>query len=73
MTRGILDEDRRPRSDEARKSDLVDISAKLIAETDRAFHIDDGGRQVWLPKSQVERDGDTYTMPEWLAVERKLI
>jgi len=29
-------------------------------------------RTVWLPKSQVEIDGDTYTVPRWLARDRGL-
>lgn len=56
------------------KSDLVDVEAQLVGETDKAYHIDDGDQKVWLPKSQVEHDGKTtFTMPAWLANERKLI
>ncbi len=59
------------------KSDLIDISCKLIAETDRAFLVsDDGGKtKHWVPKSQCEYDEDsnTLTMPEWLAKDKELI
>lgn len=56
--------------------DLIDIAAKLVGETDKAFRIDDGGKQgpVWVPKSQVENNGDgTFTMPEWVALEKELV
>ena len=55
------------------KSDLVDIEAKLIGESAAAYRIDDGERKEWVPKSLVERDGDTFTMPRWIADEKGLI
>ncbi len=62
------------------KSDLVDVCCELRHETEKAFgvyegEIDDKGKPVliWLPKSQVERDGDIFTMPEWLAKDKGLI
>lgn len=57
------------------RSDLVDIAADLRHETERAFLIFDGTKEVWLPKSMVEhdpRDG-TFAMPEWLAMDKGLI
>ena len=67
MSRGFLSDG------DVRKSDLVDVSAELKRETDKAFLINDGDKEVWLPKSQVERDRNTFTMPEWLAQEKELI
>jgi hypothetical protein len=56
------------------KPELIDIAAQKTAETDKAFRIHDGAVFVWLPKSQVEDNGDgTFTMPEWLAKEKGLI
>lgn len=54
---------------------LVDLKGKFISETERAFRVDFDGRVVWLPKSQVERDetDETYTMPEWLAIEKEIV
>lgn len=50
---------------------LVDIAAELRGETDRAYRLYDGAKTEWLPKSQVEDNGDgTFTMPEWLAKEK---
>lgn len=57
------------------KSDLIEISALWCGETDKAFRINaDGNNEVWVPKSQVQRDGvDTFTMPEWLAKDKGFI
>lgn len=70
------------------QSDLVDITAELKHETDKAYLIDDGsGKEVWVPKSHVERSNQPvriaekgqsnhtfeFTMPEWLATEKGLI
>lgn len=53
---------------------LIDIAAELKGETDKAWRIFDGSRTEWVPKSQVEDNGDgTYTMPEWLAQEKGFI
>lgn len=56
------------------KSYLIDIAASLRSETPLAYLINDGKREVWLPKSQTERNPNgTFTMPEWLAKEKELI
>ncbi len=57
-----------------RDARLCDIAAELRHETAAAYLVFDGAKKVWLPKSQVERNDDgTFTMPEWLAVEKELI
>ena len=66
--------------------DLIDITAELRHETDKAYLIYDGRSEIkkgdtlstelrtWIPKSKVEYDGDkTFTMPEWLALEKGFI
>ena len=56
------------------KREVVDIQAELRGETDNAFRIYDGKTTEWVPKSQVERNPDgTFTMPEWLALEKGFI
>lgn len=62
------------------KSDLVDIELSYRHENDRAYGVFNDERKpdgtekwIWLPKSLVERDGDTFTMPEWLAIEKGLV
>jgi len=58
----------------AGKSDLVDIEGELRHETDAAFLIEVDGVKEWVPKSLVEYDGDeTFTMPEWLAIEKGFV
>ena len=56
-------------------SDLINIAAELRHETDKAFLIFDGDKEIWLPKSLVEHDPDnkTFAMPEWLAMDKGLI
>lgn len=52
----------------------VDIDAGLLVETPRAYRICDGKRSEWVPKSQCERNYDgTFTMPEWLAIEKGFV
>ena len=56
------------------KTSLVDIDAELRGETEKAFRLFDGDRTEWVPKSQVENNGDdTFTMPEWLATEKGFV
>lgn len=65
-------------------SKLIDIAAELRHETDNAYLLYDGREEktkegmkelrVWVPKSQVENNEDgTFTMPEWLALEKGFI
>lgn len=55
------------------RSDLVDIEAKLVHQTEKAYLLKVGDREAWVPKSQVEDNGDgTFTMPEELAVEKEI-
>ena len=57
------------------RSDIIDVAGELRGETDKAFRVFDGTREIWLPKSQVEHDATegTFAMPEWLAREKGLI
>jgi len=62
------------------RSDLVDVSVKILHETAAAVKVTDTGDPkdaVWLPRSEIEialeRDGTvTVTLPEWLAQEKGL-
>lgn len=75
--RDLFDDPRGPRRSGPRtsgRSDLIEIAAALVHETEKAFLLDDGGQQVWVPKAAVERNDDgTWTMPESLAREKGLI
>lgn len=56
------------------KKELFDLTAKIKAETDKAWLLTDGTKEAWVPKSQVEKNSDgTFTMPEWLAKEKEFI
>lgn len=65
----------------ARRHDIIEIAAEFRLEREKAIAICDGstdenGREVWawLPRSLVEDNGDgTFSMPEWLALEKGLI
>lgn len=53
---------------------LADIAAEIRGETDKAIRLYDGAKTEWVPKSQVENNGDgTFTMPEWLAQDKGFI
>lgn len=53
---------------------LVDITAEIKGETEKAFKVFDGKVTVWIPKSLVEKNDDgTFTMPEWLAQDKEFI
>ena len=52
------------------EADLFDFAADLKHETDRAYLVNDGKKDHWLPKQFTENNGDrTFTIPEWLAIE----
>lgn len=53
---------------------LCDLTGVVRGETDIAIRLVVDGTAAWLPKSQVEDNGDgTFTMPEWLAKDKGLI
>jgi hypothetical protein len=53
---------------------LTDIAAEIKVETEKAYRLFDGAKTEWVPKSQVENNGDgTFTMPEWLAKDKGFI
>ena len=60
--------------------ELVDIDADIVVETKDAYCLSveedtfDAPEGIWLPKSQVENNGDgTFTMPRWLAEKKDLV
>jgi hypothetical protein len=57
----------------ARERETVEIEAELIRETELAYLINDGEIECWVPKSLTEHDGESFTMPEWLAQEKGLV
>ena len=58
------------------KSNLIDLEARLMHETEKARRFDFGGSEpIWLPKSAHEWDPVEHmvTLPEPLAIEKGLI
>lgn len=56
------------------QAELFDLAAEVQAETPKAWRLSDGVKTEWVPKSQVEDNGDgTFTMPIWLAKEKGFI
>jgi hypothetical protein len=57
----------------------VEIECVVKHETEMAYRIHDGVREVWIPKSQVSDylegpDGiESIFIPEWLATEKGLV
>lgn len=57
------------------KAGLWEITARIVAETERALLVDDGQGPRWLPRRflKLERLKDELAlvaMPEWLAKEK---
>jgi hypothetical protein len=56
------------------KSDLIEIEARLVHETEKAWLLDTGeAKPTWVPKSAAEFDGETLTIPEPTAFAKGLI
>jgi len=56
------------------KSELFDMAAEKKGETQHALRLFDGSKTEWVPKSQVEDNGDgTFTMPMWLAIDKGFV
>jgi hypothetical protein len=64
------------------KYDPVEFCGEMKHETDKAYLVDDGANEVWIPKSQcmdvVQIGGALsseyeFTIPEWLAKEKGII
>jgi hypothetical protein len=58
------------------KQELVELELVFITDTELAWGVKEDevdNHIIWLPKQYVERDGSTFTIPEWLAIEKELI
>jgi len=55
--------------------DIIEIAGELRHETDKAYLLFDGDKEVWIAKSLGEWDAHSKTMqmPEWLAHSKGLI
>lgn len=56
------------------KEKLFDFAAQKLNETDKAVRLSDGIKTAWFPKSQLKDNKDgTFTVPEWLAIEKEFV
>ncbi len=47
---------------------------RVVRKTDKSTLIEtEDGTMVWLPTSEIEIDGDTMSLPDWLAKNEGLI
>ena len=55
--------------------DIIEIAGELRHETDKAYLLFDGDKEVWIAKGLGEWDehSKTMQMPEWLALDKGLI
>lgn len=65
-----------------RNDEKIEVSVTFKHETDRAVLINDGDKDIWLPKSQIEIEGGEFPeegeacellVAEWLAKDKGLI
>jgi hypothetical protein len=59
----------------SKNHDIIEIAGELRHETEKAYLLFDGDKEVWIPKSHGEWDAysKTMQMPEWMAIERGLL
>ncbi len=59
--------------------EIIDICVTLKHDKVLAILVNDGTKDVWLPKSIIEYEKDrgketyTVTLPHWLAIEKGLV
>lgn len=60
------------------KNNLEYFSCEVIHETAAAHFLNEGGKEIWIPKSQIEDDEMSFdngieylnfAIPEWLAYQ----
>ena len=58
-----------------KNNDIIEIAGELRHETEKAYLLFDGDKEVWVPKAQCEWDQQekVMQMPEWLAHSKGLI
>lgn len=60
------------------KSEIIDITVTLVHETEKAWKVNDGKKEFWVPKSigELEKRGKVFyelSVPEWLAEKEDLL
>lgn len=62
----------------SRDNNKIEITVEILRESERAIYVTDGDVKEWLPKSQIEYEGEVgqtvvVTMKEWIAEDKGLI
>ncbi len=54
---------------------IITIDVDIVHQTEKAYLIDNGSKEAWIPKSIAEYDetDGTMQMPEKFAMEKELI
>lgn len=53
---------------------LYDFAGEIAGESRKAIKIFDGIKPQWIPRSVLKNNFDgTFSVPEWFAIERKMI
>ena len=58
---------------------MIEFTAEILHETDKAYLLSDGTNEFWIPKSQIEtarciKDMNwEFEIPEWLALDKGII
>lgn len=60
---------------------LFQFEGEIKHETEKAYLVNDGTQEIWIPKSQVGNNGPIempsglhgFDIPEWLAEEKGLV
>ena len=57
-------------------NEMCEFAVELVHETERAYKVNDGHKDIWLPKSQVMfvgSKGNIVEVPKWLAKKTGLL
>ena len=54
------------------KNRFVQFSCQLVRQSPKAFLVDIGGTEHWMPRSKCAISGGTLSIPQWLAEAKGL-
>ena len=54
------------------KNRFVQFSCQLVRQSSKAFLVNIGGAELWMPRSKCAISGDTLSIPQWLAEAKGL-
>ncbi len=60
-------------------NELVEVTVEIKRETEKAYLVNDGETETWIPKSQIDEEMEVnggavvLAIPGWLAEEKELV